>query len=336
MKTWNSSRAYPKKRRRKNLSQNRLVPNTFLYTFNYAEEEEHLCKLEVRSLFRADLHAFVLESSINRDPSRSPFIKEKIAVLFTGDTLENLKQKVEAMPSLHSTYKVIGINYRDIDPLDKMEFNERKGIARQIGCLVPGAASLHNPEIVFAITKLKGKWYFGYYSENQGMWLIHQQKPHNYSTALTTRVARALVNIAVPELRGVKVIDPCCGIGTVLVEALSMGVNITGSDYNPLVMKGIRNNLAHFGLSGPVFLRDIRDITEMYDVAIIDMPYNLCSVVSDEEKFAMLQSARRFAKKMVIVTTEDIDGILGEAGFEIVDRCEVPKGKFIRQTIVCC
>lgn len=318
------------------MSQNSLVANTFIYTFNYAEEEEHLCKLEVRSLFRSNLHAFVLESSMNMDPSRSPFIKEKIEVLFKCDTLEDLLQKVHAMPALNDTYKVIGINYRDIDPLDKMGFEERKAIARQVGCLIPGVANLHHPEVVFAITKLKGKWYFGCYSENQGIWLIHQQKPHNYSTALTTRVARALVNIAVPEVTGVKVVDPCCGIGTVLVEALSMGVNITGSDYNPLVMKGIRNNLAHFGLSGPVFLRDIRDITEMYDVAIIDMPYNLCSVLSDKEKIEMLQCARRFANKMVVVTTEDIDGILNEVGFEIVDRCEVTKGKFIRQIIVCC
>ncbi|MFS0659444.1 RsmD family RNA methyltransferase [Niallia alba] len=314
------------------MSQNSLV----LYTFNYAEEEEQLCKLEVRSLFRANIHAFVLESSINIDPSRSPFIKEKIEVLFTCDTLDDLLQKVQVMPSLNSTFKVIGINYRGVDQRDKMEFEERKAIARQVGSLIPGVANLHHPEVVFAITKLKGKWYFGFYSENQGIWHIHQQKPHNYSTALTTRVARALVNIAVPELTGVTVIDPCCGIGTVLVEALSMGVNITGSDYNPLVMKGIRNNLAHFGLSGPVRLRDIRDITEMYDVAIIDMPYNLCSVVSDKEKLEMLQCARHFSKKMVVVTTEDIDGILNEVGFKIVDRCEVTKGKFIRQIIVCC
>lgn len=336
MKKWNSSGAYPRKRRKKNLSKNRLVPNTFLYTFNYAEEEEHLCKLEARSLFRSYLHAFVLESRRNIDPSRSPFIKEKMEVLFKCDTLEDLLQRVHAMPALNDAYKVIGINYRDIAPLDKMGFEERKAIAREVGCLIPGVANLHHPEVVFAITKLKGKWYFGCYSENQGIWLIHQQKPHNYSTALTTRVARALVNIAVPEVTGVKVVDPCCGIGTVLVEALSMGVNITGSDYNPLVMKGIRNNLAHFGLSGPVLLRDIRDITEMYDVAIIDMPYNLCSVLSDKEKIEMLQCARRFANKMVVVTTEDIDGILNEVGFEIVDRCEVTKGKFIRQIIVCC
>ncbi|KAA9014573.1 TRM11 family SAM-dependent methyltransferase [Niallia endozanthoxylica] len=317
------------------MSQNSLVPHTYLYTFNCAEEEQYLCKLEVRSMFRSNLHTFVLESSINIDPSRSPFIKEKIEVLFICDTLEDLLRGVREMPPLNGTYKVIGINYRDIDHLDKMGFQERKEIARQVACLIPGVANLDHPEIVFAITKVKGKWFFGYYSENQGIWLIHQQKPHNYSTALTTRVARALVNIAVPELTGVKVIDPCCGIGTVLVEALSMGVNIIGSDYNPLVMKGIRNNLTHFGLSGSIFLRDIRDITEMYDVAIIDMPYNLCSVVSDKEKFEMLQCARRFAKKMVVVTTEDIDGILNEVGFEIADRCEVVKGKFIRQIIIC-
>ena len=239
------------------------------------------------------------------------------------------------MPPLNGTYKVIGINYRDMNHLDKMGFQVRKEIARQVASLIPGEANLDDPEVVFAITKVKGKWFFGYYSENQSIWLKHQQKPHNYSTALTTRVARALVNIAVPEFTGVKVIDPCCGIGTVLVEALSMGVDITGSDFNPLVMKGIRENLTHFGLSGPVFLRDIRDITEMYDVAIIDMPYNLCSVVSDKEKFEMLRCARRFAKKMVVVTTEDIDGILNEVGFEIVNRCEVTKGKFIRQIIVC-
>lgn len=311
------------------------MPQTYLYIFNYPEEEEDLCKLEVHSMFRSNLPTFVLESSINRDPSRSPFIKEKIDVLFTGDTLEDLLKNIRKMPSVNGTYKVIGINYRDINHLDKMGFQERKEIARQIGCLIPGEANLQHPEVVFAVTKVKGKWFFGYHSENQGLWLKHQQKPHNYSTALPTRVARALVNIAVPELTGIKVIDPCCGIGTVLVEALSMGIDITGSDYNPLVMKGIRENLKHFGLSGSVFLRDIRDIEEMYDVAIVDMPYNLCSVVSEQEKTEMLQCARRFAKKMVIVTTENIDGILNKVGFEIVNRCDVPKGNFIRQILVC-
>src|SRR5690606_12520200 len=136
-------------------------------------------------------------------------------------------------------------------------------------------------------------------------------------------VARAVVNIAVPDPEGKKVIDPCCGIGTVLVEALSMGIDIIGSDHNPLVMKEARENISHFGLNGSVLLQDIRDVSGSYDVAIIDMPYNLCSVITADEKLEMLQSARGFSKKMVVVTVEQLDTIIEQAGFKIVDSCVI-------------
>lgn len=148
-------------------------------------------------------------------------------------------------------------------------------------------------------------------------------------------MARAVANIAIPNPRGIKAIDPCCGIGTVLVETLSMGMDIVGSDRNPLVLGGARENIAHFGLSGEVTLKDIRDVTDQYDVAIIDLPYNLCSVITPEEQTEMLQSARRFAKKVVVVTVEPIDEILLKVGFAIIDRAVVKKGSFTREVIVC-
>jgi hypothetical protein len=49
----------------------------------------------------------------------------------------------------------------------------------------------------------------------------------------------------------------------------------------------------------------------------------------------MLQSARRFADKVVVVTVEQIDGILHEAGIVIVDRAVAKKGVFTREVIVC-
>ncbi|GAA3334615.1 hypothetical protein GCM10020331_103270 [Ectobacillus funiculus] len=85
--------------------------------------------------------------------------------------------------------------------------------------------------------------------EQGGLVTPSEKKPHSYSTSLSTRVARAVANIAVPDPTGIKAIDPCCGIGTVLVEALSMGINIVGSDINPLVLPGARENIAHFWLS---------------------------------------------------------------------------------------
>ncbi|WP_218212210.1 TRM11 family methyltransferase, partial [Pseudomonas sp. 2822-15] len=139
-----------------------------------------------------------------------------------------------------------------------------------------------------------------------------------------------------PIIEQKKVVDPCCGIGTVLVEALSMGVDIKGSDLNPLVMKGASGNIAHFGYSTDVTIMNIKDIQEEYDVAIIDMPYNLCSVLDKQDQLEMLISARSFARKIVVITVESIDELITMSGFKITDRCNVKKGKtFTRQIIAC-
>jgi tRNA G10 N-methylase Trm11 len=311
-----------------------VKPNTYLYTYSCPEEERSLCYLETRALFGVNTESKILESPLKMDPSRSPFINERIGVIFTEETIEELIEKVKGLPPLKS-FKVKVIKPKKNSDFEKIGFDERRAIERRIGLAVSGQPNLNHPEVVFAIIKRQGKWVFGYLEENKSVWFTHQKKPYQYSTALSTRVARAVVNIAAPNPIGLKVIDPCCGIGTVLVEALSMGIDIVGSDNNPLVMKGARENLAYFGLNGQVILRDIRGVTGYFDVAIIDMPYNLCSVITPQEQLEMLQSARGFTKRMVIITIEPIDDVIKEAGFKVVDRCEVLKGKFVRQIIVC-
>jgi 23S rRNA G2445 N2-methylase RlmL len=114
-----------------------------------------------------------------------------------------------------------------------------------------------------------------------------------------------------------------------------MGINIVGRDINPLVLPGARENISHFGFKTEVTLGDIRAVSNYYDVAIIDMPYNLCSVLSSSVQLEMLESARRFAVKVIIITVEMIDSLIEKAGFVIVDRCVAKKGRFSRQVIVC-
>ncbi|MCH1627200.1 TRM11 family SAM-dependent methyltransferase [Ferdinandcohnia quinoae] len=114
-----------------------------------------------------------------------------------------------------------------------------------------------------------------------------------------------------------------------------MGIDIVGSDRNRLILGGTRENIAHFGLSGEVKLNNIRDIKNQDDVAIIDLPYNLCSVITPKEKAEMLQSACRFARKVVVVSVEPIDEILIDVGFCIIDRAVVKKGSFTREVIIC-
>lgn len=307
----------------------------YLYIYSFHEDERSLAQLEMRSLFGYDTESTILVSRIKIDPSRSPFIRGRLDVLYFGKTIEELSKLATGVELKGLTFKVQVLENNNLTKNQKIGFDNRRKIEREIGLQIVGKADLKMPDIVFGVIKEIDGWIFGYYHKSKSVWLHHQKKPHNYSTALSTRVARAIVNISVPVINGVRVIDPCSGAGTVIIEALSMGINIVGSDVNPLVTPLARENIAYFGLKGDVLLRDIRNIDGDYDVAIIDLPYNLCSVLPEEEQLEMLRSAREFAKKAVIITIETIDSIIEQAGFVIIDRCIAKKGTFERQIIVC-
>ncbi|WP_413375360.1 TRM11 family SAM-dependent methyltransferase [Alkalihalobacillus sp. 1P02AB] len=307
----------------------------YLYIFNCHEDELELSFLEKRSFFGEIHNRSVIKSSIEIEPSRSPFLKASIKIMAQAKTSNELKQQLNGYQISKQTFKILMLKNDDLSLEQQLNFQERKQMEREIGQFIIGQADLKCPEQTFAVIKTEDTWYFGEYIEAESVWLKQQQKPQMYSTALNTRVARAVVNIAVPKIEEQVVIDPCCGIGTVMVEALSMGIQISGSDINPLAAMGARENIAHFHYEAEVKKQDIRTIKGSYDVAIIDMPYNLCSVVSEEEKMDMLKQARKFTKRLVIVTVEPIDSILEMVGFTIKDRCIVKKSRFEREVLVC-
>ena len=302
----------------------------YIYTISFHEDEAQVCQLEMRSLFPDGNITSFVESALEIDPSRSPFIKGRLDIKASSESFEELQTEIHEIELEEDSYKVVFVK-----GMGNISFPERKRMEREAGACIKGQVNLHSPNKIYGIMFGNGRWVFGSYHESTSVWLAHQDKPNQYSTALSTRLARAVVNIAVPHPDKIKAIDPCCGIGTVLIEALSMGIDIIGSDINPLVTGKARENIAHFQLNGEVLLQDIKDVTGEYDAAVIDMPYNLCSVLPYEEKLSMLKSARRFAKKAVIVSIEEVDEAILQAGFTIVDRCTAKKGSFKRQILVC-
>ncbi|WP_170220266.1 TRM11 family SAM-dependent methyltransferase [Paenibacillus anaericanus] len=314
---------------------NRNSLSHFIYTYACRVDEQSLCQLELRSLFGMEPPASILQSEISIDPSRSPFLKERIEVLYEGDTLPDILEQVQEIQMNDATFKVIFVKTNDLDPTEKVEYTDRRAIEREMGMHITGEADVHHPDHEFGLVTLGGRWFFGHYVKNKATWLHHMKKPRSYSIALNTRVARAAVNIAVPNPVGIKAIDPCCGIGTVLVEALSMGIDIVGGDINPFIARGARENIAHFGFQCEVTLGAISTISEHYDVAIIDMPYNLFSTTTPEEQLSILQHTRRIATKAVIITIEPIDEMIATAGFTITDRGVAKKGNFTRHILVC-
>ncbi|OXM85348.1 RNA methyltransferase [Paenibacillus rigui] len=303
----------------------------YLYTWTAHEEELSLCKLELKVLLGCIPEERIVASERRIDPSRSPFVKHRLDVLLEGEDLPELSRQVAEMELEEgATFKVV---FLDSD--GSVDYAEARAIERVLGLHIRGKAEMRRPDRLFGVARTHGRWRFGACHGSEAVWLRHQAKPQHYSTALSTRVARAVANIAVPEPAGVRAIDPCCGIGTVLIEALSMGVDIVGYDINPLAVRGARANLAHFGFPDVAAIGDIRQLGGAYDTAILDMPYNLCSKLPPDEQLAMLASARRLASRAVIVTTEDIDAMLQRVGFRITDRCVVRKGAFARHILVC-
>ncbi|MFF2793861.1 TRM11 family SAM-dependent methyltransferase [Lysinibacillus xylanilyticus] len=307
----------------------------FIYTYVHHVDEYDLCRMEMRSFFSIDSQSNYIISNIKIDPSRSPFIQDRLEVLYEGNSIENIKTLVKDLTVKETTYKVVCLNSMDIGEEKKIHLPERRLIEREVGLCMEGEPDLNEPEIVFGLILIDGIWYFGKHMKSESIWNKHLHKPHSYSTALSTRVARTVANIAVPQPQNIRAIDPCCGIGTVVIEALSMGINIEGRDINYHVCQGSRKNIAYFGLTGNITLGPISEVTEHYDVAIIDLPYNLFTHISAEDQFNIIKHARRIADKVVVVTIETIDDMIEDAGFIIKDRCVAKKQSFLRQILLC-
>lgn len=308
----------------------------YLYTYAFHEDEADLCALEQRTWFGASCAeagaATWIESGLRLDPSRSPFMKQRLRIRCAGGSAEDIADQAGAMELDGASFKVIFV------PADgDADYGQKRELERLVGSRVRGRAEMRAPDLRFGLARLPDRWVFGELLDQEAVWLRHKDKPRPYSTALSTRVARAIVNIAIPYPDGIRAVDPCCGIGTVLIEALSMGIDIEGFDINPLAVTGARVNLRHFGYSRPelVRIRDIRDHTGRYDTAILDLPYNLCSRLSADEQLALLQSAGRLADRVIVVAMEPVDEQAGKAGLRVKDGCAVRKGSFSRYVAVC-
>jgi tRNA G10 N-methylase Trm11 len=303
----------------------------YFYSINYPVFEEELCKMEMRCLFNKTPCEKYLFSDLYIDISRSPFIKDMISIIYEEDSLEQILDNIIKDKLAYDDFKVCYIKQENGD----IDYKERLRSLSKIGFVITGEPEMHNPKVILGITKIYGKWIFGKYEKNNYEWHIHDKKPYSYSNSLSLRVARALVNIAVKNNLSCKLIDPCCGVGTVIIEAVSMGIDVVGCEINKSIAENARKNLEFFGYKNVITNGDMNSIEEKYDVAIIDLPYGLFTPTTLEEQTALIRSARRISNKLVIVTFENMDKCITNEGFNIIDKSHVSKGKFKRYISIC-
>lgn len=317
-------------------------PCKYIYTYACHESEMELCGLELKELLGLEQGQVTAEGTfwveVNRliDPDRSPFISARLDVMLNGTTVEQIAEQASRIKLTDSSFKITCLKVGD-----PFTYEEMRSFERLVGGSIQGTAEMKAPDITFGLISIDGRWVFGRLEVPKRAWLTHKQKPQNYSTGLSSRVARALVNIAAPatatsDKGTIRLLDPCCGMGNVLIEALSMGLDVKGRDINPLAIRGARVNLKHYGYDDSVVkIADMNDLEGEYEVAVLDLPYNVCSVFPEDEKRRMLSSLRRFARRAVIVSTEPLEELLPETGWRVLDRITTRKGSFVREVWLC-
>lgn len=304
--------------------------DNYLYNIKYSVDEESLCKLELKCIFEKEPVDKYIISNKKIDPSKSPFIKQRLSFIYEEDSFDDLINKIK---SENLTYEDFKVSY--VKGGDNIEYEKRLEIIKKIGMSINGEADIYNPKIEFGFIKLNNKWIFGKLKNHNNNWNIHDKKPCTYSNSLNYRLARSLINIAASNMENPKLVDPCCGVGTVLIEGVALGYNIKGYEINPMIGERAKTNLKFFDYEDVVTIGDMHNISEKFDASIIDIPYGLFNPITEEEQLNIIKTGRKISDKMIIISYEEMDNMINKAGFKILQKATINKGKFKRYIGIC-
>ncbi len=303
----------------------------YLYIINYPTFEKELALLELRSLFGRQIEDKFFYSELYIPPSRSVFLKVCITILYKAGSLDDLVQLVAQNEVSYEDFKFVRFSVVG----GELGYHEWVESATELGAVIQGEIDMFNPKHLLGVTCLRGQWVFGIFEKNENPWIEHDKKPHTYSNSLAVRTARSLVNVAVGPSTDITLVDPCCGIGTVVIEAASMGIDVKGFEIKWQIADKANKNLVYLGYERLITNSDMHKLTERYATAILDLPYGVFTHTTPEKQQALIRSLRRIADRAVIITFENTDETIEKVGFKIIDKATVSKGQFTRIIRVC-
>ena len=108
--------------------------NRNFYVVNYPQYERELCKLEMKSLFNVKLEGKTFFSEKYITPTRSPFIKECMSIIYEEDSLEGIIENIKRDKLSYEDFKVCYIRLDE----NEISYEERLEAMREIGLVING------------------------------------------------------------------------------------------------------------------------------------------------------------------------------------------------------
>lgn len=295
-----------------------------LYKYNYEPHSEELVKYEMKSIFGcAEMDDDYITTDITVNPNRSYFLNYRIDCLVKADTIDNLLFAIKGLNLYYEGFKIEFINVKSA----VLDYKQRLNYCIAIADLIDGFGIMKNPNNTFVVTRYNNEWHFGELIRNDRSFARLQSKIHTYSHSMSSELSRTIVNIACGQSNP-RLVDPCFGVGTVIAEAIDLGYQIAGTEYNQLVFDKACENLAHLGLDANIRCLDMHLITEYYDVSILDIPYGVMCATTDQLQLGLINGCYAISDKLLLVTNDGCDQLIAATKWQVKDKITIPKANY--------
>jgi len=286
-------------------------------------EELELATAELSALAGHVSEGRVATGPVAPDVTRSAYVRLTATQLASGRNWAQLGAAIAQLDLCCEDYRI-----EVFRPGPKVSVNTTE-LQKSIADLISGRPNLDNPRIQFALIVTQEMWRFGVIVSRSGQhWRSQANRPYYYSHGLSSQMARALVNLVAAP--GDKLLDPCCGSGTVLAEALRDGIYALGVEINPSLARQAAANLRSLKLPANVIVGDARRFQGSFDAAVIDFPYGHSSPVESSLYTEVLTNLRTQVDRMALVCGRDQSHLLHQLGLTIRQQASVTKGQLTR------
>lgn len=302
----------------------------FLYLLSCESAELELAQAELWALSGCEAHLAggrLGVSAVACDISRAAYISLCGELLAQGSDLADLCERVHAR-------EVQGARFRiEVRALAQKAQLPSPEIARRLADAMNGHPDLSHPRERYAVLYEPGYWRFvRVLSSSHHGYLAQASRPHNFSHALPARQARALVNLVAAPADSL--LDPCCGVGTCVIEARAMGIRAVGCDISRAIAAAAAANARHLGHPACIFVADARQVSGRFDAAVLDLPYGHSSRVTPGLYREILNNVASRVSRLSVVTGRPVDCLLEDLGLRIVRRAQVRKNRLVRHYYV--
>lgn len=261
--------------------------------------------------------------------SHSAFLTVCGQLIWAGTDFEELLAELRAHPICAPGFRI------DAEKYPRGKGPARQLLCKRIGDTFEGAPCLDAPRHRFFLVLDEGHYTFGRVLErNATDWNPRVYKPFSFTASLGPMLARVAVNLVARP--GQSIVDPCCGSGTIVTEAASIGVEAAGFDILRDMPARARGNARALGLSALFGVADVRTLAGEFDAVVTNLPYDVMTQIPDDFYREALGNLARLAPRAAFFAARDLSGVAGEAGLSMEQLIPCRKHSIRRYLHIAC